>query len=167
MVREALDGLDGCGLQVEYRLPDGRKVRQTLVQGKIDIIALLYADELVFTCESMEVLKECMRRLEVKTRKWGLTINAKKTKWMVVNGDEKVNARLEVGGEPIERLDRFVYLGSLVTEKCTSGEETRRRIGLGAFKFHQLRKAVWEQAALSTRTKAKIYRATVLSTVLY
>ncbi|RNA25894.1 hypothetical protein BpHYR1_013148 [Brachionus plicatilis] len=63
-----------------------------------------------------------------------------------------------LSGDPLERVDKLVYLGSMVSSKSTSAEETRRRISLGAFKFHQLRKAVWDQTVLSTRTKPRSIR---------
>ncbi|RMZ97479.1 hypothetical protein BpHYR1_038246, partial [Brachionus plicatilis] len=108
-------------------MPDGRKTRGTQVSGTLRVNALLYADDLVLICESMEILTECVRKLEAKTRQWGLTINARKTKWMTANCDDE-DARLEIGGNPLERVDKFVYLGSTVSSKSTSTEETRRRI---------------------------------------
>ena len=37
---------------------------------------------------------------------------------------------------------------------------------LGSFKFHQLRKPLWNQSSVSIKTKLTVYRATVLWTVL-
>ncbi len=38
---------------------------------------------------------------------------------------------------------------------------------LGAWKFGQLQKPLWNQPSVSLETKLKIYRTVVLSTVLY
>lgn len=36
-----------------------------------------------------------------------------------------------------------------------------------AFRFHSLRKAVWDQPALSIKTKARVYKVTVMATDLF
>ena len=64
-------------------------------------------------------------------------------------------------------MDEFVYLGSLVTKTGGCTKETERRINLGNFKFHELQSAVWKQPGISISTKVQIYKATVISTVLY
>ncbi|RNA19756.1 hypothetical protein BpHYR1_052494 [Brachionus plicatilis] len=87
---------------------DGRKTRGIQVSGTLQVNALLYADDLVLICESMEILTEC-------------------TKWMTANGDAE-DARLEIDGDPLERVDKFVYLGSMVSSKSISAKEMRRSI---------------------------------------
>ncbi len=74
---------------------------------------------------------------------------------------------LVIRGEQLERVKEFVYLGSTLTEKGGSVTEIERRINLGYYKFNYLKKSIWNQSAISLKTKVQIYRATVLSTVLY
>jgi hypothetical protein len=92
----------------------------------------------------------------------------KKTKILIANSDgESVSEPLVIRGEQLERVKEFVYLGSTLTEKGGSVTEIERRINLGYFKFNDLKKSIWNQSAISLKTKVQIYRATVLSTVLY
>ena len=42
-----------------------------------------------------------------------------------------------------------------------------RRVALGAWKFHELKKPVWNQDNISLKTKMQIYESLVLSVVLY
>jgi hypothetical protein len=90
------------------------------------------------------------------------------TKIRIANSDgESVSEPLVIRGEQLERVKEFVYLGSTLTEKGESVIEIKRRINLGYFKFNYLKKSIWNQSAISLKTKVQIYRATVLSTVLY
>ena len=54
-----------------------------------------------------------------------------------------------------------------VKNLCKSTKEINRRIGLGAARFQQLQRSAWSQNGISLRTKASIYRSTVLATLLY
>ncbi len=68
-----------------------------------------------------------------------MTINVKKTKILIANSDgESVSEPLVIRGKQLERVKEFVYLGSTLTEKVGSVTEM-----------------------------VQIYRATVLSTVLF
>ena len=79
----------------------------------------------------------------------------------------KAWANRVIRGKQVEWVKEFVYLGSTLTEKGGSVTEIERRINLGYFKFNDLKKSIWNQSAISLKTKVQIYRATVLSTVLY
>ena len=81
--------------------------------------------------------------------------------------NESPTDTISIRGEEVERVSEFVYLGSLLTEDGKCGKEINRRIGLGAARFQQLKKSVWDQPGISLKTKVSIYRSTVLSTVLY
>ena len=50
VLREAIRDMDH-GIVIEYRMPDGRIVRGTQVEGVEKILVLLYADDLVLICE--------------------------------------------------------------------------------------------------------------------
>jgi len=153
-------------IEVEYRMPDGRKHMGTNVEGKQGIVALLYADDLVLVCKNESALVECMKRIEEAMSRWGLTINVNKTKRIMINSDGEITEGLTIRGEEVEQVDKFVYLGSLVTLDSKSSAEIRRRLGLGAYRYQTL-KTIWNEKAISAETKAQIYKATVMATMLY
>ena len=166
VIREALEGVKH-GVMVEYRMPGGRVVRGDLVAGKELVFALLYADDLVLICESEEALKETMIRLEEVTQRYGLNISVKKTKKLITGESSDSNAaELSLRQEAVEQVDEFVYLGSAMTNTGSSEKDIIRRISLGLYKFNEL-KAVWAHREISLKTKIQIYRAVVMSTVLY
>ena len=57
--------------------------------------------------------------------KYGMLINAKKTKFQVITKDANRAARLKkrvtinVGGKPLEWVDEFVHLGSVIAGATT------------------------------------------------
>ena len=57
-----------------------------------------------------------------------LTVNVGKTKTMVF-GDNKIEQELTIGDKNIEKVDKFEYLGSLITRNNSWSEEIRKRIG--------------------------------------
>ncbi len=60
-----------------------------------------------------------------------------------------------------------MYLGITLTEKGGIVTEIERKINLGYNKFNDLKKSIWNQSAISLKTKVQIYLVTVLSTVQY
>ena len=149
-------------------MPDGRKVRGTKVQGREKILVLLYADDLVLICENGETLDMAMTRIEEYTQQWGLTVNVRKTKRMV-NKETKIEQEVDImiRGETVERVSEFVYLGSLIKDTGHSVEEVNRRLHLAQYRFHELKKPIFDQRNISIGTKVSIYKSTVLSTLLY
>ena len=56
------------GVRLEYRLPDGRRVRGGLAQGEYLIMALLYADDLVLLAENEDSLRRLLMSFEKTTQ---------------------------------------------------------------------------------------------------
>jgi exonuclease III len=168
VVRRAFAGMNG-GVRVEYRLPDGRAHLGDHVHGSVLLFDLLYADDMVIICESEEVLKEAVLRLEQATQDAGLTISVKKTKYLITKVDDRSVPDIDIviRGEKVERVSEFVYLGTSINEDSVCAREVDRRIVLGTRAFNELRKPVWNQNGISLQTKMQIYRSVVLTRVLY
>jgi hypothetical protein len=115
--------------------------------------------------ESPEALKECIDRFKESTEKWDLEISVRKTK--VMSNEDVDKVKVDINGEEVKRVNEFVYLGSLLTVDGKSRSDINRRIRLAAFRYEQLRKSVWQQRAVSLKTKMRIYSAIILPTLLY
>jgi hypothetical protein len=80
---------------------------------------------------------EALKQLEAGSKNAGLTINESKTKYMINSRNKvrflKVGAlrSLNVGSCKFERVDKFKYLGSLVTENSENSTEIKIRIAAG------------------------------------
>ena len=72
--------------------------------------------------------------------------------------------RLE--NEPIEEVDSFTYLGSVVDKNGGTDADVRAQIGKARASFLQL-KTVWKSNKLRTKTKIRIFNSNVKSVLLY
>jgi hypothetical protein len=95
---------------------------------------LVHADDFNLVSRSALMLSETFKQLEAESKNAGLTINESKTKY-TINSRNKVRFRnvrsLNVGSYKFERVDKFEYLGSLVTENSENFTEIKIRIADG------------------------------------
>ena len=69
-------------------------------------------------------------------------------------------------GNPIEKVDSFTYLGSILQLDGDVSHEVRTRLGKATGRLKQLDK-LWKQRSIPPRIKAKVYKACVQSVLLY
>jgi hypothetical protein len=91
--------------------------------NNIKIGVIVYADDTVILCDSIENTKESIALIESYCLQYGITINAKKTNWMRLNetavkmeGKEIPRTPLQdenfsIGGTPLDKVSSFRYLG--------------------------------------------------------
>ena len=104
-------------------------------------------------------------KLNVTCNKYGMAINVKKTKAMVVNKKGKIKCNLTLDKKFLEQVSRFKYLGSWITEDARCEEEIKTRIAMA-------REAFWKNKELlrrhiRPRTKLKILNCYVFSILNY
>lgn len=95
----------------------------------------------------------------------GLKISARKTKVLGIVGDAP--GGIQLGGDSIEAVDSFVYLGSRITSSTTPTDEVRVRIGKATAAFYAFDKLLWSRTEVTINTKMRIYNAAVLPVLLY
>ena len=69
-------------------------------------------------------------------------------------------------GAPVERVSHFPYLGSVVLADGTLDKELNTRIGKAYGAFTSLHK-IWYNRNIQTSTKIRIYKAAVLTVLVY
>ena len=67
----------------------------------------------------------------------------------------------------LDVIHDFVYLGSAISDTLSLDAELNRRIGKAATTMTRLTKKAWNNSKLTVHTKIQIYRACVVSTLLY
>ena len=67
----------------------------------------------------------------------------------------------------LDVIHDFVYLGSTISDTLSLDAELKRRIGKAATTMTRLTKKAWNNNKLTEHTKIQIYRACVVSTLLY
>ena len=128
-----------------------------------------FADDVVlFACSRKAACAAIEAYIEVASS-LGLTVSFPKTKFMVIGAAVSVNDQqpLAVGGDFIEWVDLFPYLGSVIVDKGSLDVEVDRRIASASRAFGALRQSVFDDCHLSIKTKRCVYQACVLSTLLY
>lgn len=124
-----------------------------------------YADDIVFLEESEASAQELLNIISEKAGKLGLRINAKKTKCMTTDGSQ---ITLAVAGEPIEQVDDFKYLGSLISaSKIAATADVVARIGSAQSAFASLRWCLWKKRNVSLKTKMRVFNAAIIPILLY
>ena len=92
----------------------------------------------------------------------GLKINIQKTKSLRVNRGN--NANFNIRGDEIQDVEKFTYLGSIVSSR--TDQDIVARIGGATTAFHILR-PIWRSLAVSVKTKLRIFSTNVKSVLLY
>ena len=72
-----------------------------------------------------------------------------------------------VDGNKLKSVLEFTYLGSTISNDGCIDDEIQRRMAKASASFGRLRQRLWNNHHVSMRVKGKIYRAIVLSTLLY
>ena len=150
--------LDG-GLYNVSRLKAMTKVTKKLIRD------LLFADDAAIVTHTPEDLQQLMSLFSKACDIFGLTISIKKTN-ILVQGDSAI-PQITVNGQVLEIVDEFTYLGSTITSDLSLSKEINKRIAKAATTLSKLTKRVWENSSLTIHTKMAVYRACVLSTLLY
>ena len=100
---------------------------------------------------------------------WGLTVSIEKTKGMVVGQtlDEHAVSLVQLDGGVINVVDHFTYLGSNISRDGEVTMDVGCRIAKAARAFGCLRRPIFQDKHFSVATKRQVYRAVVLSVLLY
>jgi hypothetical protein len=99
------------------------------VQGR-RIKDLRFADDIDLLTETEEDLQKLTTKLYENKKSYGIMINKEKTKVMAMGKDAR--ADVTIAGQNIELVDKFIYLGSLITRDNNCSLEIKRRIGIAA-----------------------------------
>ena len=134
VLRETLDGFQG-GLQIVGRM----------------ITNLRYADDLILLATLEAELQELLDCQDRVSRKYSLLINVNKTKVMASDG---IACSILIQNELLEHVDRFPYLGSLITEDGECTTEFRTRLNKGQAIEASLQK-IWKSHSISLPISTK------------
>ena len=95
------------------------------LNGSDKVNILLYADDIVIIAHSQNDLQDHLNKLSEFCDFWGLKINTRKTKCMVINrGNRLCNLGISIKNEDIENVKSFKYLGFTIGAKNCSFNNT-------------------------------------------
>ena len=131
----------------------------------VNIRDLLYADDAALVSHSEDELQRLLDRFSNSCDQFGLTISLKKTQ--VMGQATPAQPLLKINGENLEVVHQFQYLGSTMTDTLSLDVEISKRIGLAFTALSKVAKRVWENKHLKIPIKVNVYKACVISTLLY
>ena len=82
-------------------------------------------------------------------------------------GNPYQEPNITVKGQRLQAVENFTYLGSTPSRSANIDAEVTNSIAKASSTFGRLKKSVLERQGLSHCTKVKVYRAVVLTTLLY
>ncbi len=145
------------------RLQAVTKIKETVLRD------LLFADDCALNAGSEQEMQVSMDKFAAACDNFGLLINTKKTEVMYQPAPKAQHQEptITVKGQKLQAVDQFTYLSSTLSHAVTIDIEVNCRIAKASSAFGGLRTNVWDCHGISLATKLKVYRAVVLTTLMY
>ena len=125
-----------------------------------------YSDDTVICADSIEGLQELMNNVVDASKNYGLTLNPKKTKYMVISKLPKQNIQLKAEGQTIQRVPKYTYLGTTINDQWDHSSEIKCRIEKARGAYTKMRD-VFRSHDLNLKTKMRLVRCYVYPVLLY
>ncbi|GFO17106.1 endonuclease-reverse transcriptase [Plakobranchus ocellatus] len=150
---------------LERIMTDARKDhRGTVSIGGRPITNLRFADDIDGLAGNECELASLVEQLDKASSNFGMEISAEKTKIMA-NRKEPSKKEIKVNGQILERVTKFKYLGSIITDE-KSKPEILPRIAQTTAALTKL-KPIWNNKNISISSKIRLLRSLVMSIFLY
>ena len=129
---------------------------------------LLFADDRALVAHSAEEMQKIVDAFSNASKKFDLKINIKKTEVLYQPNSTRTREEdIMVDGNKLNSVLEFTYLESIISSDGCIEDEIQRRMAKTSASFGRLRQRLWNNHHASMRVKNNIYRAIVLSTLLY
>ena len=147
MIREALE--DEKGININGR----------------NITNIRYADDTILLTESEQQLQHTIDELDATYEQYGMAMNVKKTKTMIVGKTPEEQCEVNAKGQRLTRVKQYKYLGTTVENTGQCKTEVANRIS-------QAKIAFWKNATIlrsniSMKTRIRIMMCYACSVVSY
>ena len=111
--------------------------------GGANINNLRYADDTALLAECDTDLQTLVTAVNNKGKPYGMEMNIKKTKGMVVSRKDPVpSINISIEGTPIQQVNNMIYLGYLQSENGKCDDEIKRRIEIARTAFETMSKVL-------------------------
>ena len=127
-----------------------------------NINKLRYADDTTLMAESEEELNSLLMNAKEESEKAGLKLNSQKTKIMA----SSPIIPWQIGGETMETVTNFIFLGSKITADGDCSHEIKRGLLLGRKPMTNL-DSIFKSRDITLPTKVRLVKAMVFPVVMY
>ena len=128
-----------------------------------------YADGTVMVADSEEKLRELVMALHRACTAWGLKINfgQGKTEVMgITKRAEELNVNIRMEGRHITQIEKYKYLGVMVTKDGRCDTELLKRIGMAKTTFNSMRR-ILTNMNINMRLRTRLVKCFVWSVFMY
>ena len=143
LIREALE--DGEGININGQ----------------NITNIRYADDTIILAESEQQLHHMIDKLDATCEQYGMAMNAKKTKTMIVEKTPEKQCEVNVKGQRLTQVKQYKYLGTTIEHTGQCKTEVAQRINQAKIAFWK--KATILKSNISMKTGIRILMFSVLS----
>ena len=147
LIREALE--DGEGININGQ----------------NITNIRYADDTIILAESEQQLQHMIDKLDATCEQYGMAMNAKKTKTMIVEKTPEKQCEVNVKGQRLTQVKQYKYLGTKIEHTGQWKTEVAQRINQAKIAFWK--KATILKSNISMKTRIRILMCYVFSVLSY
>ena len=124
---------------------------------------LQHADDNATPGQTAEDLQSLADTSDSAYKRFGMQVNTDKTKTLIQHppGLMLPNRNITINDQPLEEVEQFSYLGSILTSTPTCKRDVENRIRAAHAAYGRL------SHVLTITTKIMVFKAVVLSTLLY
>lgn len=124
-----------------------------------------FADDIALIGATKKGLQDMTTSLGNASAKVGLKISATKSKVMRI-GYATANAPIQLGQQQIEEVEKFTYLGSVLSNDGNSDHDVLCRLGKAMAVFQQMR-PIWSISTISMATKIRLLSSIIIPIATY
>ena len=172
VLNHALRDLDR-GIYLRYRLDgslfDLRRLNARTKTVERLVHDALFADDCALMAHTEPDLQIIVDRFAEAARLFGLTISLSKTEVMhqPAPGTSEPSPTVSIEGTELKVVEQFTYLGSTISCDGSLDKEIAQRISKASQSLGRLRTRVINHKNIKPETKIKVYKAVVLTSLLY
>ena len=161
------------GIYIRFRT-DGsvfnlRRLKSTTLTSIKLIHELLFADDAALLAHTQKALQHITTCFAEASKLFGLEISLSKTEVLHQPAPEvnPTTPDISINETNLKAVNQFTYLGCVITSDALIDKDVDNRLAKANSAFGRLYKRVWNCHNLKKDTKVCVYRAVVLTTLLY
>ncbi|KAK3760603.1 hypothetical protein RRG08_028252 [Elysia crispata] len=130
----------------------------------IQLDDLDFADDIALVSHNHSQMQDKTSTANQLSGSIGLRIHPRKSKMLKIKTVD--TQAITVGGKPLEVVENFTYLGSVIDHSGGMAADVRSRVAKARAAFKTLDK-IWRDRTISTKTKIRLFNSNVKSALLY
>ena len=138
-----------------------------ILTGGHNLNNIRYDDDIVPIADSEENVQKILDKFVSESESKGLSISCKKTECVAVSKQKtRPTCNVTINNEKFKQVDKFEYLGSLITSDAKCDQEINRRIGMAKAAFQKMKKLVCNSKR-PMKTKLRVLECYVIPILIY